>query len=392
MEGLPQPFLTFAPSLLPESVMTSHEPTKNGLPENGTPRKKRINPLSRRPRQRRLVMAVRGAAGTGKSVFAASMAEAGIGRLCFFDTERKARLLPGADGSTFDAIEIEHPDELLEFIDWAIDGEGQAQEYGCFALDSWAMYFGRKHRETLQAVRTRTGDPTAQPTADELQSDQMVYQEVLRRLCVDSGKHVVITDQIGAKGKEQREENELGRVLPMTTGGLEYFVDVMVEMEVRQDGFEQVHVARVVKSNSPHFPVGLEVENPAFEDFLDRMGDGPQPAPSDEPPTLEASSEEKAAPVAGSAGPSLADLLEGAETYGISRAQITSAASHYCGKGNLDALTPGEVADLMERMLARYGEEGATENGRPAPADDREAKPSKVRSNGKTKKDKKKAA
>jgi hypothetical protein len=247
-------------------------------PENA-PRKK-INPLSRRPKARRLVMAVRGAAGAGKSVFAASMAEAGLGRLCFFDTERKARLLPGADGSTFDAIEVKHPDELPEFIDWALDGEGRSQGYGCFALDSWAMYFGRKHRETLQAVRARTGDPTAQPTADELQSDQMLYQEVLRRLCVDSGKHVVITDQIGAKGREDREENELGRVLPMTTGGLEYFVDVMVELDMRQDGFEQVRVARVVKSNSPHFPVGLEVENPDFANFLARIdAGGPGPSP-----------------------------------------------------------------------------------------------------------------
>src|SRR5438094_214537 len=122
----------------------------------------RINPLSRRPRQQRLVVAVRGAAGTGKSHFAASMADAGLGRLCYFDVERKARLLPGSDGSRFDAIEIQHPDELPEFIDWALDGEGREQGYGCYVLDSWAMYFGRKHRETLLAVRERTGDPTAQ--------------------------------------------------------------------------------------------------------------------------------------------------------------------------------------------------------------------------------------
>ena len=76
------------------------------------------------------------------------------------------------------------------------------------------MYFGRKHRDTLLAVRERTGDPTAQPTADELAADQMVLQEVLRRICADSGACVVIVDQIGAKGNEDREENELGRVLP----------------------------------------------------------------------------------------------------------------------------------------------------------------------------------
>src|SRR3712207_8942908 len=40
--------------------------------------KPRINPLSRRPRQQRLVMAVRGGAGAGKSWFLRSMAEAGL--------------------------------------------------------------------------------------------------------------------------------------------------------------------------------------------------------------------------------------------------------------------------------------------------------------------------
>ncbi len=71
--------------------------------------RQRINPLSRRPKSRRLVVAVRGAAGTGKSVFAATMADADLGRLCFFDTERKARLLPGSDGARFDAIENPPP-------------------------------------------------------------------------------------------------------------------------------------------------------------------------------------------------------------------------------------------------------------------------------------------
>src|SRR5918998_3889305 len=233
----------------------------------------RINPLSRRPRQQRLVIAVRGAAGTGKSHFAASMADANLGRLCYFDVERKARLMPGSDGSKFDAIEIRHPDELPEFIDWALDGEGREQGYGCYVLDSWAMYFGRKHRDTLIAVRERTGDPTAQPSADELAADQMVLQEVLSRLCVDSGACVVIIDQIGAKGKEDREENEIGRVLPLTTGGLEYFVDVMMEASLRLEGLNAIRIFRVVKSNSAAFPIGLELRDPSFATVLARLTD-----------------------------------------------------------------------------------------------------------------------
>lgn len=330
----------------------------------------RINPLSRRPRQQRLVIAVRGAAGTGKSHFAASMADAGLGRLCYFDVERKARLLPGSDGSVFDALEIRHPDELPEFIDWALDGEGREQGYGCYVLDSWAMYFGRKHRDTLLAVRERTGDPTAQPNADELASDQMVLQEVLRRLCTDSGACVVIVDQIGAKGKEDREENELGRVLPLTTGGLEYFVDVMMEASLRLDGLNAVRIFRVVKSNSAAFPIGLELHNPTFATALARLSDGGAtlpnlpvhtPAPATEPDNLEMAPTLAIVPPA---GPSLDDLLAKADTLGFSRAQLVTAARHYCGgKDDLERLAPDELAELDRRLSAHASRRQETAPG-----------------------------
>ncbi|MEM1096528.1 MAG: hypothetical protein AAF730_09360 [Bacteroidota bacterium] len=310
----------------------------------------RINPLSRRPKRRRLVMAVRGAAGAGKSVFASTLADAGLGRLCFFDTERKARLLPGSDGTTFDALEVEHPDELPEFIDWALDGEGREQGYGCYALDSWAMYFGRKHRATIQAARKRTGDHTAMPTAEEVQNDQLVFQEVLRRLCIDSGACVVITDQIAAKGREEREANEVGKVLPVTTGGLEYFVDVMIELSVRFEDFRQVRVATVVKSNTPDLPVGLEIRNPTFSDFLDRMAAGPKPSGDSIPATLT----EPEVVVNEPAGPSIYDLFAHADDYGLSRADLVIAARHYCGVDELERLTPEQITDLLGRMQARY--------------------------------------
>jgi hypothetical protein len=318
----------------------------------------RINPLSRRPRQQRLVVAVRGAAGTGKSHFAASMADAGLGRLCYFDVERKARLLPGSDGSKFDALEIRHPDELPEFIDWALDGEGREQGYGCYVLDSWAMYFGRKHRDTLLAVRERTGDLTAQPTADELAADQMVLQEVLRRLCVDSGACVVIVDQIGAKGKEDREENELGRVLPLTTGGLEYFVDVMLEASLRLDGLDTVRIFRVVKSNSAAFPIGFELRDPDYATLLARLTDAAsgnatlpvhEPAPSTAPETLEDGPPHT---LVQPAGPTMDDLLAKAADLGFSRAQLVIAARHYCGKDDLERLSDAEVVELDRRLTA----------------------------------------
>src|ERR687890_1247654 len=233
--------------------------------------KPRVNPLSRRPRQQRLVMAVRGGAGTGKSWFLRSLAETGLGRLCIFDVERKTRLLAGV-GNHFDGLEIEHPDVLPEFIDWALSGEGKEQNYGCFGLDSWAAYFSAKHAETIKAVRARTNDPLAQPSAEELAADQMVLQGVLRRLCMESGKSVVIVDQIPAKGKESKEDNEVGRVLPMTASGLEYFVDIMVEVSLQERAGEITRVFQVVKSNSQVFEVGFELTgNVTFKDFMEHM-------------------------------------------------------------------------------------------------------------------------
>jgi len=318
--------------------------------------KPRINPLSRRPRQQRLVLAVRGGAGTGKSWFLRSLAEAGLGRLCIFDVERKTRLLSGV-GHHFDGLEIEHPDELPEFIDWALSGEGQEQNYGCFGLDSWAAYFSAKHAETITAVRERTGDPLAQPSAEELSADQMVLQGVLRRLCMESGKSVVIVDQIPAKGKESKEDNEIGRVLPMTASGLEYFVDVMVEVSLQERDGEIVRVFQVVKSNSPAFEVGFELTGSVtFKDFLDHMKreHGTElPVEAPKPAAVPETIEEKQPLTLVQPQMTVQELVEKAERLGFKQADVVTGARVYHNQPNIYRLTPEQVADLDRRMTAR---------------------------------------
>jgi hypothetical protein len=321
-----------------------------------TTAKPKVNPLSRVPRQQRLVMAVRGGAGVGKSHFLRSMAEAGLGRLCIFDTERKARLLKGV-GVQFDALEIEHPDELPEFVDWALHGEGTEQNYNCFALDSWAAYFGAKHSEMLQAVREETGDALAQPSAEQLAADQMILQSVLRKLCIESGKCVVIADQIPAKGKEAKEDNEVGRVLPMTASGLEYFVDVMVEISLQERDGEILRVFQVVKSNSPAFEVGFELTgNVGFKDFLNHMrGEEAlnlafdEPAPSNVPEFIE----EKAPISIAPPQMTVDDLIAKAETSGFKRADIVTGAKVYHNQPNIYHLTNEQIADLDRRITAK---------------------------------------
>ena len=328
--------------------------------------KPKINPLSRVPRQQRLVMAIRGGAGVGKSRFISSMSEAGLGKLCIFDTERKARLLRGV-GQTFDALEIEQTDELPEFIEWAISGEGTEQNYGCFALDSWAAYFGAKHSEMIEAVREKTGDPLAQPSAEELAADQMILQSVLRKLCIESGKCVVIADQIPAKGKEAKEDNEIGRVLPMTASGLEYFVDVMVEVSLQERDGEITRVFQVVKSNSPAFEVGFEMTgNVTFKDFLDHMRAEEAfnlafetPAKSSVPEFIEEKQPLSIAPQS----LTIEDLIKKAEANGFKQADIVTGARIYHNQPNIYHLTAEQILDLDRRMTARIEKtKGAAED------------------------------
>lgn len=326
--------------------------------------KPKVNPLSRVPRQQRLVIAIRGGAGVGKSHFIRSMSEAGLGKLCIFDTERKARLLRGV-GQTFDALEIETTDELPEFIEWAINGEGQEQNYGCFALDSWAAYFSAKHSEMIAAVREKTGDPLAQPSAEELAADQMILQNVLRKLCIESGKCVVIADQIPAKGKESKEDNEIGRVLPMTASGLEYFVDVMIEVSLQERDGEITRVFQVIKSNSPAFEVGFEMTgNVSFKDFLDYMK-GEQalelafdkPAKSDVPEFIEDKQPISIAPQK----MTIEDLIKKAEDNGFKRADVVTGAKIYHNQPNIYHLTDEQITDLDRRITARIEKMNAAE-------------------------------
>lgn len=331
--------------------------------------KAKINPLSRLPRQQRLVLAIRGGAGVGKSHFVKSMADAGLGRLCIFDVERKSRLLAG-NGKTFDGLEVEQADELPEFIDWALRGEGKAQNYGCFALDSWAAYFGTKHSDTIKAVRERSGDPLAQPSAEELAADQMILQGVLRRLCMESGKSVVIVDQIPAKGKEAKEDNEVGRVLPMTASGLEYFVDVMLEVSLQEREGEITRVFQVIKSNSPAFEVGYEFTGDVtFKNMLDHLQTQTgSKLPVDKPMASKVAEtlpepewDKMTAPVE----MTIQDLLAKAAKNGFKQADVTTAAKIYHNQPNIHRLTVAQLEDLDRRMTAKIQKRTAT----PRPAE-----------------------
>ncbi|MBA2735723.1 MAG: hypothetical protein H0U50_02935 [Pyrinomonadaceae bacterium] len=209
----------------------------------------------------------------------------------------------------------------------------------------------------IEAVREKTGDPLAQPSAEELAADQMVLQSVLRKLCIESGKSVVIADQIAARGKEAKEDNEIGRVLPMTASGLEYFVDVMLEVSLQERDGEITRVFQVVKSNSPAFEVGFEMTgNIGFKDFLDHIR-GEQalelafetPAESKVPEFIE---ERKPLTLVQNEM-TIEDLIKKAEANGFKQSDIVTGARVYHNQPNIYHLTTEQILDLDKRITAR---------------------------------------
>jgi hypothetical protein len=185
----------------------------------------------------------------------------------------------------------------------------------------------------------------------------MILQSVLRKLCIESGKSVVIADQIPAKGKEAKEDNEIGRVLPMTASGLEYFVDVMIEVSLQERDGEIQRVFQVVKSNSPAFEVGFEMTgNITFKDFLDHMRAEEafnlafeQPAKSSVPEFIEEKQPISIAP------PQLTieELIKKAEQNGFKQADIVTGARIYHNQPNIYHLTAEQILDLDRRITAR---------------------------------------
>lgn len=318
---------------------------------------KRFNPAAHRPKSQRLRIGVRGAAGTRKSTFASSLAEANLGKLCFFDTELKAMHLPGSDGTRFDAYELSDPDELAPAIDWALhDPEGQAQSYGCYVLDSFNGWFAPKYAEFLQAKRQETGNQYPELGGADLQRLQVVCGEILRPLCVDAKACVVITDTIAGKGLEEKEDNEVGRIVPISASGLEYFVDVLVESELRvaADGISETCIHRVVKTNNRTFPIGLVLENPSFSDYLSRLGATnvataetikAEAIDLDDMPMFSV-----VEPTEPSAEALLANLLDKVERYGFTRENVVSVANRDYGKPVLKDLMPAEIVAIEQRI------------------------------------------
>lgn len=320
----------------------------------------RPSPLNRRPAARRLVTIFRGPSNTGKTHLALSMAEAGIGRICVFDTELKTRNVQGVN-ERFDAIECD-PDTLLEDIQWAVnerDADGNPV-YGGLVLDSWNGYFDTLYGRAIDMAEQQRGEG-AKLTASEVDLLQTKAKKVLDLLCRASRRWVAITEHAVPRGQEF-DENEAGQLIIMTIGGTDYYSDVTFDLSlVLGDDFRAQHIATVVKTNVSHlYPLGRKLFDPGYPQLV-REVSAQEPIKQFEPAVLPAPLP-PARPE--TRHKSLQDLLARAEEYGISEVHMSKAAARYCNGKRLEQLNGSEIDSLYNRLVesreTSSGEGGGT--------------------------------
>jgi hypothetical protein len=319
-------------------------PTPSTVQGNSRP-----SPLNRRPTARRLVTIFRGPSNTGKTHLALSMAEAGIGRICVFDTEYKTRNVPGVN-ERFDAIESD-PDTLLEDIEWAINEKGPdgTPLYGGLVLDSWNGYFDTLYGRAIELAEGQRGEG-AKLTTSEVELLQTKAKKVLDLLCRVGRRWVAITEHAVAQGQEL-DQNEAGQLIIMTIGGTDYYSDVTFDLSlVLGDDFRAQHTATVIKTNVSHlYPLGLKAVDLDFRQIV-REVTAQEPIKQFEPAVLSAPTTVDTAEPQASAL-TLDDLLTKAEEYGIAEVHMGKAAARYCNGKRLDQLNGGEVELLYNRLV-----------------------------------------
>jgi hypothetical protein len=340
----------------------ANSPTNYEVNIRGTAPEQRTNrpsPLNRRPVARRLVTIFRGPSNTGKTHLALSMAEAGIGKICVFDTEYKTRNVPGVN-ERFDAIESD-PDTLLEDIQWAIDEKSPdgSPVYGGLVLDSWNGYFDTLYGRAIEMAEQQRGEG-AKLTTSEVELLQTKAKKVLDLLCRVSRRWVAITEHAVPRGQEL-DQNEAGQLIIMTIGGTDYYSDVTFDLSLALgDDFRAQHTATVVKTNVSHlYPLGRKAVDLNYRRLVGEVT-AQEPIKQFEPASLPAT-EQPAEPTERTL--SLNDLLDKAEEYGIAETHMSKAAARYCNGKRLDQLNPAEIEALYNRLVESR-EPSASEDGR----------------------------
>src|SRR5947209_15685827 len=134
-----------------------------------------------------LLVAIRGSAGSGKSLQAFSLADAGLGRIALLDTENKARSLPrGGRHPNLDIFPCAGPGKLEARVDWLLDvAPAAGKRWGGVILDSFDGYFTLRWGAFIRRLKAVHG-PDYQPSPQEVQNEIRDMTLIISRLTRES--------------------------------------------------------------------------------------------------------------------------------------------------------------------------------------------------------------
>ena len=295
------------------------------------------------------LVAIRGSAGSGKSLQAFSLVEAGIGRIALLDTENKARSLPkGGRHPNLDIFPCAGPGKLEARVDWLLDvAPAAGKRWGGVILDSFDGYFTLRWGAFVRRMKAVHG-PDYQPSPQEIHNEIRDITLVISRLTRESNLTVFITDTF-ERGEAQHEGNETGVLMTPTLAGIEKFVDVVVETSVEAD-LRPRYISTVVKSNLTEiFPLSERFENASATMYLERYRAARAAELGDGDPEAGTPSAQDDVPEPTPAPPLLALRTYYLE-HGFSEAALINSANRHCGGRALDQLSNDDRRLLMQRL------------------------------------------
>jgi hypothetical protein len=329
-----------------------------------------------------LLVAIRGGAGSGKSLQAFSLADAGIGRIALLDTENKSRSLPKAGRHpNVDIFTCAGPGTLEARVDWMLDvAPSTGKTWAGVILDSFDGYFTQRWGAFIRRMKAVHG-PDYQPVPQEILNEIRDITLVMSRLTRESNMTVFITDTF-ERGEAEHEGNETGVLMTPTLAGIEKFVDLVVETSVEAD-LRPRYFSTVVKSNlTDIFPLSQRFENASASMYLEHYRaaraaelDGASDGSTDALGAMDDMPEPTPAPT-------LLALRTYYLDHGFTEAALINGAKRHCGGRALEQLTNDDRRLLM-RGLDEYLAVQAPPSAPGAEAAEREqALPSKPRRAG----------
>jgi len=303
-----------------------------------------------------LRLAVTGRGGVGKSRFGASMVTAKLGKVLYIECEKKFWNLPDEllEHENFVLQEVSSFDECLNLLQ-SLNSSSEGAEYDNVVLDSWGGVLNNIYTPRLGRHRKEVGELDAKLPQSELKLIQREASVLLEALCRSPHSwNVVMIDQV-EQGGERADNDELGRVLNLSLGGFEFFVDCVIELELLKEGFANKQQATVIKSNVDAYnAIGVK-ENATFETYYSLLPKMPKVKRLELGKANGKPAKRKGAAQTAVITPdesSLNELRQLMSQHKVSNANMLSGASHYLGRqvSAIGDLSEPDVRVVIDRM------------------------------------------